>query len=47
MYEVKYYRTEADVNDVRYFKTENEISEWITRQNKWEPTLITSIEKIK
>ena len=42
-YEVHYYRCEADVDDIRYFKNLEDLSEWFERQNKMEKTLITKI----
>ena len=44
MYYVVYYRCEAGVTDLRAgFKTMEELSEWFTRQQKLEPTIIIGI----
>lgn len=43
MLEVIYYRTKAEVEDLRYFKDLAEFDEWFLRQIKIEPIII--IEK--
>ena len=44
MLEVIYYRTEAEVTDLRLFRTEEEFDEWKNRQNKLEPIIVISKE---
>lgn len=46
MLEVVYYRHAAEVNDLRYFKDEDELTEWMMRQNEFEPISIVSIKQI-
>lgn len=43
MFYVVYYRCKARVRDLRAFKNLEELSEWFTRQQKLEPTIIIGI----
>ena len=43
MFYVVYYRCEARVKDLKEFKDLEELSEWLTRRQKLEPTMIFGI----
>ena len=40
MIDVTYYRTEAEVTDLRIFRDDAELEEWLVRQSKLEPIII-------
>lgn len=42
-YAVTYWRKEADIYDCRTFLTIRELSDWLTKQNELEQTLIVNI----
>lgn len=46
VYAVIYWRRMAQVEDYREFTTLDELSDWFTRQNELEPTVIREIKPI-
>ena len=46
MLEVIYYRHASDIYDLRFFEDEDELTEWMMRQNEFEETSIVSVKKL-
>ena len=46
MLKVIYFRTKAEVEDLRYFKDQVEFDEWFLRQMKLEPIIIIKKEEL-
>lgn len=46
MYKLYYYRPEAGVSDIRFFKTKFELGQWLDMQNELENIEVIRIEEV-